>query len=69
MIKKDSVGGATVVVRDASGLDCYGLEKHFLVGEANETEALLDGSFESGAVVANVAEELGKLSRLEDEFT
>ena len=56
MVEEDGIGDAAVVVGYGCCLEGYGTEELFLVGEADDSKALLDGSSYSCSVGADVAE-------------
>jgi len=68
VVKEHSVGSAARLLSEASSLKRNGMDEVVLVREANKGTAQLDGSLDSVAVGADVADELAKLAGLQDNL-
>jgi hypothetical protein len=69
VIQKDRVGDQALVVCHASSLDGDVLQEVLLIGQVDQPEALLNDTLDSSAIIANIAQQLGKVSGLQDELT
>ena len=68
VVEEHGVGGAAIVVGHAGGLERHGAEEGFLVGQADQAQALLDRAGDARPVGVDVAEQSGKLARFQHEF-